>query len=76
MNIADRQKSTWNVCRDGLASGYGIDPKVALLEARSGSLGEAGKGPEKSRVRDGKTGSPNSGLHKLAVERASDFTTH
>lgn len=46
MNIADRQKSTWNVGADGLASGYGIDLKVALLEARSGSLGEAGSEPE------------------------------
>jgi hypothetical protein len=39
-----------------------------LLKARSGSLGEAGNGPEKSRVRR-QTGSPNSGLQKLAVER-------
>jgi len=75
MNIADRQKSTWNVRADRLASGYGIDPKVALLKARSGLLGEAGNGPKKSRVRR-QTGSPNSGLSKLAIERASDFTTH
>ena len=61
MNIADRQKSTWNVRGDRLASRYGIDPKVALLKARSGSLGEAGNGPEESRVRR-QTGSQNSGL--------------
>jgi hypothetical protein len=46
MNIADKQKSTWNVAGDRLASGHGIDPKVALLKARSGTLGEARCGPD------------------------------
>src|SRR3954464_1218275 len=46
MNIADKQKSTWNAAGDRLASGHGIDPKVALPRARSGTLGEAGSGPD------------------------------
>ena len=72
MNIADRQKSTWNVTADRLASRYGIDPKVALLKARSGTLGEAGSGSDEE---PGQTANriAEFGSAKLAVERASDL---
>ena len=72
MNIADRQKSTWNVTADRLASKHGIDPKVALLKARSGTLGEAGNGPNEE---PGQTANriAEFGSAKLAVERASDL---
>ena len=46
-----------------------------MLRARSGTLGEAGNGPDKE---PGQTanGIAEFGSAKLAVERASDFTTH
>jgi hypothetical protein len=47
---------------------------VTLLEARSGTLGEAGSGP------DDKPGQTANRIAEFvsatAVERASDFTTH
>jgi hypothetical protein len=57
---------------DRLASGYGIDPKVALPKARSGTLGEASSGPDEE---PGQTanGIAEFGSAKLAVERASDY---
>jgi hypothetical protein len=72
LNIADRQKSTWNITADRLASSYGIDPKVALLRARSGTLGEASSGPNKE---PGQTANriAEFGSAKVAVERASDY---
>ena len=72
VNIADKQKTTWNVGGDRLASGHGIDPKVALLKARSGTLGEAGSRPNKE---PGQTANriAEFGSAKLAVERASDL---
>ena len=71
MNIADRQKSTWNVASERLAFKDGIDPKDHRQEPGAEVLGEAAMDRLKSRVRR-QTGSPKR-VCRLAIERASGF---
>ena len=73
VNIADRQKSTWIIGRNRLASRHGIDPRVMPL--MPGAM--ARRGRWRTRSRAGSDGKQDRRIRvMLAVERASGFTTH